>query len=153
MSDRVKRKLETIVYPKVYEILMKEISYKRRTGRNYHKYLVPSHISGHPNYNLIDCIKFLIMKLKNNRYQVYYVQPNKLVILWNPYGDIAKLRDNLQFLHDEHLRTEEFKHTLNTVSVSQLISNQQPLAIEAPNNKLELPELPSPKKKFPDLKF
>lgn len=162
MADRIQRKLQTIVYPKVYQILLKEIEYKRRTGRNYHKYIVPTHISGHPNYNLIDCIKFLILRLKNNKYDVYYVQPNKLIILWNPYDNIIRLKDNLQFLYDEHIRTQEFKNKLNsTEAINYLINNSTKLSIEPAKNKLsnnndKLPELPSPNiknKKFPNLKI
>lgn len=158
MSNRIERKLQTVVYPRVYKICLKEINKKRRSGRNYLRYEVPSRISGEPHYNIMECIKFLIINLKNDRYQVFYKQPGDIIIMWDQLGgDINKLRDNLQFLYDEHQRTEEFKKKLNK-NVFKAIEYTNVKEIESQNS--HLPALPAPNnnkinigKKLPKLQF
>lgn len=157
LSNRIERKLQTIVYPRVYRICLREIDRKRRTNRNYVKYEVPTKISGEPHYNITECIQFLIINLRNERYQVYYKQPGDLIIMWNEYsGNISKLKDNLQFLYDEHQRTEEFKNKLSknaykAINIKAIDDNKN---IEESN----LPALPAPNKikigkKLPNLQF
>lgn len=154
--NRIERKLQTIVYPRIYRLCLKTINKKKYSGGTCVKYEVPTKISGEPHYNIMDCIKFLIIRLKNDKYQVYYQQPGDLIIIWSEFGNnIHKLKDNLQFLYDEHLRTEEFKEKLNKNPLKAIEYNVN----NNPQPKLNIPALPAPNhkinlgKKLPNLQF
>ena len=63
-------------------IKIKTVS-KRNIDETFCWYLVPEIIIGVPKYDQSACIAYLIDKLKINGFNVRYIHPNLLFILWN----------------------------------------------------------------------
>jgi hypothetical protein len=56
---------------------------KQKKDEQYCWYVVPEMIIGVPKYNQPSCIAYLIGKLRENQFNVRYIHPNTLFILWN----------------------------------------------------------------------
>ena len=56
---------------------------KQKKDEQYCWYLVPEMIIGVPKYDQPACIAYLISKLRENQFNVRYIHPNTLFILWN----------------------------------------------------------------------
>ena len=56
---------------------------KQKKDEQYCWYLVPEMIIGVPKYDQPACIAYLIGKLRENQFNVRYIHPNTLFILWN----------------------------------------------------------------------
>jgi hypothetical protein len=44
---------------------------------------MPEVLVGYPNYNLSDCLVFIVESLENNGFLTRYIHPNLLFISWN----------------------------------------------------------------------
>ena len=56
---------------------------KQKKNEQYCWYVVPEMIIGVPKYDQPACIAYLISKLRENQFNVRYIHPNTLFILWN----------------------------------------------------------------------
>ena len=56
---------------------------KQKKDEQYCWYVVPEMIIGVPKYDQPACIAYLISKLRENQFNVRYIHPNTLFILWN----------------------------------------------------------------------
>ena len=56
---------------------------KQKKDEQYCWYVVPELIIGVPKYDQPACIAYLIGKLRENQFNVRYIHPNTLFILWN----------------------------------------------------------------------
>ena len=56
---------------------------KQKKNEQYCWYVVPEMIIGVPKYDQPACIAYLIGKLRENQFNVRYIHPNTLFILWN----------------------------------------------------------------------
>jgi hypothetical protein len=56
---------------------------KQKKDEQYCWYVVPELIIGVPKYDQPACIAYLIGKLRDNQFNVRYIHPNTLFILWN----------------------------------------------------------------------
>ena len=56
---------------------------KQKNDEQYCCYVVPEMIIGVPKYDQPACIAYLIGKLRENQFNVRYIHPNTLFILWN----------------------------------------------------------------------
>ena len=56
---------------------------KQKKDEQYCWYVVPEMIIGVPKYDQPACIAYLIGKLRENQFNVRYIHPNTLFILWN----------------------------------------------------------------------
>ena len=54
-----------------------------RNSDNFCSYIMPEILVGFPNYNLSDCLIFVVDSLQNNGFLTRYIHPNLLFISWN----------------------------------------------------------------------
>jgi hypothetical protein len=56
---------------------------RQRNSDNFCSYIMPEVLVGYPNYNLSECLVFIIDSLENNGFLTRYIHPNLLFISWN----------------------------------------------------------------------
>ena len=56
---------------------------RQRNSENFCSYVMPEVLVGYPNYNLSDCLVFIVDSLENNGFLTRYIHPNLLFISWN----------------------------------------------------------------------
>jgi hypothetical protein len=56
---------------------------RQRNSDNFCSYVMPEVLVGYPNYNLSDCLVFIVESLENNGFLTRYIHPNLLFISWN----------------------------------------------------------------------
>ena len=54
-----------------------------KINENFCTYVMPEVLIGCPNYNLEECLVFVIDKLQNDGFLTRYIHPNLLMISWN----------------------------------------------------------------------
>jgi hypothetical protein len=54
-----------------------------KTNENFCTYVMPEVLIGYPNYNLEECLIFIIDKLQIDGFLTRYIHPNLLMISWN----------------------------------------------------------------------
>lgn len=54
-----------------------------KTNENFCTYVMPEVLIGCPNYNLEECLLFVIDKLQTDGFLTRYIHPNLLMISWN----------------------------------------------------------------------
>ena len=72
----------------LYDKILQKCHYKiKQTSLNTEDlfcfYVMPEYIYGFPLYNYMDCLKYLILTLSKNGFDVKYTHPNLLYISWN----------------------------------------------------------------------
>jgi hypothetical protein len=60
-----------------------KLSSRIKTNENFCTYIMPEVLIGYPNYNLEECLVFIIDKLQTDGFLTRYVHPNLLMISWN----------------------------------------------------------------------
>lgn len=60
-----------------------KISSRIKTNENFCTYIMPEVLIGYPNYNIEECLVFIIDKLQIDGFLTRYVHPNLLMISWN----------------------------------------------------------------------
>jgi hypothetical protein len=56
---------------------------RQRNSDNFCSFIMPEILIGYPNYNLSDCLVFIIDSLETNGFLTRYIHPNLLFISWN----------------------------------------------------------------------
>jgi hypothetical protein len=56
---------------------------KKRDQYNFCSYVMPEILIGYPNYNLADCLNYIMSSLKNDGFRCRYIHPNLLFISWD----------------------------------------------------------------------
>jgi hypothetical protein len=60
-----------------------KIASRLRNSDNFCSYIMPEVLIGYPNYNLSDCLVFIINRLQTDGFLTRYIHPNLLFISWN----------------------------------------------------------------------
>jgi hypothetical protein len=56
---------------------------RQRNSDNFCSYVMPEVLVGYPNYNLSECLVYIVDSLENNGFLTRYIHPNLLFISWN----------------------------------------------------------------------
>ncbi len=83
-QQKEREKIKFITYDKIYSNIEKKIVKASSTNFYYIWYEVPQYLIGYPQYNLNDCLEYLILKLKKNGFSIEPYEPNILLISWFP---------------------------------------------------------------------
>lgn len=81
-KEREERKI--ITFEKVYKTIEKKIILASASNFYYVWHEMPEFILGLPTYNLKSCIKYVVKKLKENKFECDWFSPNILLIKWFP---------------------------------------------------------------------
>jgi hypothetical protein len=72
------------IYEEVFHKVISKIKYENtKTDSCYCLYKLPVWVFGVPLYNLSACAEYIINRLKEHHFQVYFTPPNILHIYWN----------------------------------------------------------------------
>lgn len=94
-------------YEKHYQNCLTRIRDLRKTGKKFCIYEVPMETIFEKHYNFIECIVYIIKKLKANGWQYKYYKPNLIRISWiNEELEKQKIND-YQYAFEESTRPEE----------------------------------------------
>ncbi len=74
------------IYDDVLVKCHKRIQYNSKLERTYCFFQIPEFIIGVPLYNIYEMRKYVINSLKNNGFQIMYIEPNWLFISWAEAG-------------------------------------------------------------------
>lgn len=66
-----------------------------RNSENFCTYIMPEVLIGYPNYNLEECLIFIIDKLQIDGFLTRYIHPNLLMISWNHWVPVY-VRDEIK---------------------------------------------------------
>jgi hypothetical protein len=61
---------------------------RQRNSENFCHFVMPEILVGYPNYNISDCVVFIIDRLQTDGFVSRYVHPNLLLISWNHWVPI-----------------------------------------------------------------
>jgi hypothetical protein len=73
----------------IYNKLLSKIHIKiktasrQRNSDNFCSFVMPEMLIGYPNYNLSECLVFIVDSLETNGFLTRYIHPNLLFISWN----------------------------------------------------------------------
>ncbi len=77
-----KENIKNNIYNKVLERCHKKIKLAGNQCQTYTYFVIPEYEFGVPMYNVLSCTNYIIKKLKENHFYVYYTYPNFLIISW-----------------------------------------------------------------------
>jgi hypothetical protein len=60
-----------------------KLSSRIKINENFCTYIMPEVLIGYPNYNVEECLVFIIDKLQTDGFLTRYIHPNLLMISWN----------------------------------------------------------------------
>lgn len=60
-----------------------KIASRLRNSDNFCSYIMPEVLIGYPNYNLSDCLVYIMDRLQKDGFLTRYIHPNLLFISWN----------------------------------------------------------------------
>jgi hypothetical protein len=62
-----------------------ELTARQKVSDKHVFFLVPEFLLGEPNYNLAECIAYMVTKLESNDFLVRYIHPNTLYVSWHHF--------------------------------------------------------------------
>jgi hypothetical protein len=87
-----------------------KIASRLRNNDNFCSYIMPEVLIGYPNYNLSDCLVFIIDRLQNDGFLTRYIHPNLLFISWNHWVP-SYVRD--EYKKSTGIATDCYGHPIN----------------------------------------
>ena len=113
----LKNKLKKI-YKELYSDFFEEMRKLATQGKNEYIAIVPRTYKNEKNYNIVDCIYYLIKNLKKNGFTVAYVYPVHLFIKWT---SVETENDKLK--KSKYLVAEDMKSRLTYMLTAKLDKN------------------------------
>ena len=107
VEEREKKKIK--IFENVLEMCYKKILNTNKQYDNYScTFIVPNVVFGLPLYNIGDCVQFIMDKLIEKGFEIYFALPTTIHISWKP--EIAQ-DTNTQYLNQNN--QIEYYNTLN----------------------------------------
>ena len=89
VEDRENNKLK--IYEKILDMCYKKILNTNKQNNDYScTFIVPNVVFGLPLYNIEDCIIFIMNKLVEKGFEIYFALPTSIHIYWRPKDYINK---------------------------------------------------------------
>ena len=112
----------------LYDTILKKchsrILYNSNLQRTYTFYQIPEFIIGMPLYNIVELRTYMMNSLRNNGFELLYIEPNWLFIYWNIKGskNLAKHTTN-QKIDTQYKSTDTYKSNGNFIYDESSIMN------------------------------
>jgi len=131
VEEREKRK--TKVYDKILNLCYQRILNNNKQTDDYAcTYIIPNVVFGLPLYDVDECIKFVIDKLIDKGFEVYFAFPTTLHISWKPIDktktiEAPKYRDNsrLAIQNNQNYQQNQQSYSNQKQNNSRQNNNQQ----------------------------
>ena len=89
VEDRENNKIK--VYEKILDMCYKKILNTNKQNNDYScTFIVPNVVFGLPLYNIEDCILFIMNKLVEKGFEIYFALPTSIHIFWRPKDYVNK---------------------------------------------------------------
>ena len=62
-----------------------KVASRQRNNNNFCWYIMPEILIGYPNYDISECLLYIMNRLETNGFLVRYINPNLLFITWDHY--------------------------------------------------------------------
>ena len=99
VEDRENNKIK--VYEKILDMCYQKILNTNKQNNDYScTFIVPNVVFGLPLYNIEDCIIFIMNKLVEKGFEIYFALPTSIHIFWRPKDYINKNQNNKQYLNN-----------------------------------------------------
>ena len=77
-----KKKFKKKCYKKILEMCLNKIEIVAKTDTNNTWFEIPVFLFGYPSYKIEDASNYVMKKLKDNGFKVFFLNPNLLFINW-----------------------------------------------------------------------
>jgi len=124
-NERIKRKM-SFIHEKIFNMCVKHIKYKDKIGDTSCIFEPPERISGEVDYELSECLIYLIKKLRAGGFTVFYKHPSNLFIVWEPYAKYKRIINDTKYLYNENQKTEKFYKSINEKDVPTIVEHTLP---------------------------
>ena len=81
-SIRHKEKVKKEAFNDILKKCINKIEFVGNTGNVNCWYIVPDIVLGYPKYNVMECTKYIELKLKNESFEIKLYEPSLLYISW-----------------------------------------------------------------------
>tara|TARA_B100000123_G_C25716510_1_gene422417 strand:+ start:607 stop:1146 length:540 start_codon:yes stop_codon:yes gene_type:complete len=110
-----------------------KIASRQRNNNNFCWYLMPEILIGFPNYDISECLLYILNRLETNGFIVRYVHPNLLFITWDHYVP-QYVRDEIK--NKTGMSVDKFGNKLpETMKKDKLLTKSSAVSME--NNKFK----------------
>lgn len=93
VEDREKKKIK--IFENILEMCYQKILNANKQYNDYScTFVVPNFVFGLPLYDIGDCIKFIMDKLVEKGFEIYFALPSTIHISWKPEGYMKKMNTN-----------------------------------------------------------
>lgn len=102
---------------------------KKREQNNFCSYVMPEILIGYPNYNLLECLNYIMTSLKNDGFRCRYIHPNLLLISWDHWVP-AYVREEIKkktgvLIDSQGNKVQEKKTMFNPITTTSTQSKKQ----------------------------
>ena len=77
-----RRKFKKKCFKKILEMCLTKIELVAKTNTTNTWFEIPVFVLGYPSYEIEDCSRYIMKKLKKNGFKVFFLNPNFLFINW-----------------------------------------------------------------------
>ena len=95
-----------------------------KTNENFCTFIMPEVLIGYPNYNLEECLVFIIDKLQTDGFLTRYVHPNLLMISWNHWVP-SYVREEIKKKTGKHINCYGEIENKSVVKFSDTINKEK----------------------------
>ena len=134
VEDREKKKNK--IFESILEMCYKKIIDINKQNNNYScTFVVPNFVFGLPLYNVVDCVTFIMDKLIEKGFEIYFALPTTIHIFWTPHeaNKTTHRISNTNMLNTNMLNT----NMLNTNMLNTNNNNQLMIKYNGANNKIQ----------------
>lgn len=102
---------------------------KKRDQDNFCSYVMPEILIGYPNYNLAECLNYIMSTLKKDGFRCRYIHPNLLMISWDHWVPLY-VREEIKkktgvIIDSQGNKIQEKKTTFNTLPSTSSSKKQE----------------------------
>lgn len=81
-EEKLRKERKKVIYYKILELVNNKIVSISKNNVKNTFFEIPFFLIGYPIYEIGDCYKFLKKKLEKNKFNVFFLNPNILIISW-----------------------------------------------------------------------
>ncbi len=82
-QQKIRENRKNITFDRIYCHIEKKIYLSSATNNYFIWYQIPEFLVGSPTYKICECKEYIIKKLKNDGFKIFFYEPNILLVKWN----------------------------------------------------------------------
>ena len=82
-EEKLRKERKKKCYYKILELINNKIILISKNNKKNTFFEIPFFLLGYPIYEINECYNFLKKKLEKNKFNVYFLNPNIILIYWN----------------------------------------------------------------------